>query len=271
MRSVSLGRAVFAAAMIALGIIGLIRSDYAAVWGGAPTRMPGREALAYICAFVALACGLGLIWRRTAVFAARALLVYLLLWLLVFKAHFIVRAPLQEVSYQTNGETAVIVAGAWVLYARLAGDWDRRWLAFAAGDSGVRIARVLYALGMIAFGLSHFVYLHFTAPLVPEWLGWPEGWAYFTGGAYLAAGAAMLSGVLARLAATLSAVQMGMFALLVWAPRVASGELSDFQWGEVVVTCVLTAAGWVVAESYRGARRFAVRARDSAPTPITTS
>jgi uncharacterized membrane protein len=259
MRIVSPGHAAFAVMMIALGLIGLVTGDFAGVWGGVPENLPMRQALAYGCAIVALASGLGLLWRTTAAFAARALLAYLLLWLIIFKGQFILRAPLQEVSYQTCGETATIVAGAWVLYARLAADWDKRWLSVATGDNGVRIARVLFGLALIAFGLSHFFYVQMTAPLVPAWLGWPVGWAYFTGGAYLAAGIAVLTNVLPRLAAALTTVQMGSFALLIWVPRVISGELSVFQWGEFVVTCVLTASAWVVTESYRDAPWFAMR------------
>lgn len=261
MRIVSPGHAAFAATMIALGIVGLSTGDFAGVWGGVPASLPARAGLAYVSAFVALAGGVGLLWRRTAGFAARALLIYLGLWLLVFKAPFIFRAPLQEVSYQTCGETAVIVAGAWVLYTWFAADWDKRRLAFATGDNGVRIARVLYGLGLIAFGFSHFVYVEQTAPLVPSWLLWPVGWAYFTGGAYLAAGVAMIIGLLARLAAALSALQIGLISLLVWTPIVASGHVGAFQFGEVVVTCVLTASAWVLADSYRGAPWFALLKR----------
>ena len=258
MRIASMSHAVFAATMIALGIIGLIEGGFTVIWQPVFDHVPAARALACLCAFVSLACGAGLFWRRAAAPAARVLFVYLLLWLLVFKLPVIVQSPSVEGSYQYCGELAVVVAGAWVLYARFATDWDRQRLGFVIGDKGVRMARLLYGLALIAFGLSHFAYLNLTAPLVPGWLPAHVFWAYFTGGAYLAAGVAILIGVCARLAAALSALQMGMFLLLIWVPMVAAGHISAFNWGETYATWVLTAAAWVVANSYRGMRWLAV-------------
>jgi uncharacterized membrane protein len=109
--------------------------------------------------------------------------------------------------------------------------------------------------------VGHFAYLKQTVVLVPGWLGSPVAWAYFTGAAFIAAGLAVLIGVYARLAATLSALQIGMFVLLVWLPIVSAGHISAFQWGEFVVTCAMTAGGWVVADSYRDMPLFAVNKR----------
>jgi uncharacterized membrane protein len=251
----------FAVVLIGWGILGLIKGNFAPGWDPVPESMPARQALAYLCSIICIAAGVGLFWRRTAVLAARVLFGYLLLWLLLL------RLPWMFVAFGVNtwwsaSSTAIIAGSAWVLYSSLAGTADAPRSGFVTGNRGLRIARMLFGVGLIPIGLAHFIYLEATAPVVPGWLLWPVFWSYFTGGAFIAAGLAMIFGVFARMAAALVTLQLGLLTLLVWVPRVLAGDLNAFQWGEFVVSVILTACAWVVADSYRDAPWFALGSRD---------
>ena len=252
MRTVSAGHTAFAAVMIAVGLFGLIRGDFGPVWEPVPDAVPARQFLIYLCALVSVACGAGLLSPRTAAPAAGVLLSLLLVWLLFFRVPVVVRKPAVEVSWEGCGETAVMVAGAWALYAGLATKRARARLGFATGEQGLRIARVSFGLALIPLGVAHLVYLKETAALVPAWLPWHSAWVYLTGCTYIAAGIAVLTGIRARAAAALTAVQMGLFSVLVWLPIIAAGSRIAFQWSETVLSFALTAAAWVMADSYRG-------------------
>lgn len=249
--------------MIWLGALGLSKGDFVQIWQPAPKWVPAREALAYLCALISLASGIGLLWQRTAAVAARLIFVSLTIWLLVMRLpNLFYETPLVLVAW-SFGATAVMLAAAWVLHVRLPGERDAgrptaSRVGILADTQGVRIARALFGMSLVPFGLAHFMYLDATTVLIPDWLPGHVALAYITGGAFIAAGLAVALGVFARLGAVLVTLQIGLFSVIVWMPRVWTGNLTSFQRGEVVATWVLMAGAWVVAESYRGVSWLAV-------------
>jgi uncharacterized membrane protein len=255
MRIKSVGHAAMAAMMIVLGVLCLIERDLAPAWqfpDGSPALLP------YLCAIVSLATGIGLLVPRVAALAARALLAYLVLWLLLVRGHDLVVAPGSFGAWDGCAELAVIIAAAWLVYISLATAWDRKHVRFASGEGGARVAHVLYGLAQVAFGMAHFLYMDRTIAFVPRYMPAPTFWAYFTGVAFIAAGAAIVTGVFARLAATLAAIQIGLFTILAWMPILTASPDASL-WNEFGMSAALTIAAGVVAASYRGRAWFAAR------------
>ena len=216
MRISSVGHAFFAVTLIGLAILGLIKGDLTAIWQPIPKAMPAPAVLTYLCIFISLACGIGLLWQRTAALAARVLLAFLLLWMLLWRVPAVLLSFTVDFWWSAS-KTAVMTAGAWILYIWFAADWDKRRLGFVAGDNGLRIARVLYGLALIPFGIAHFMYLKQTT--------------YWSRLAAIACVLGLLHRrrlhrgrrshghrCIAQLAATLSALETGLITLLVWVP-----------------------------------------------------
>jgi uncharacterized membrane protein len=252
-RSEQIARAGFASAMIALGAVGFVFRDFALVWGPVPRWFPSSPALALVCAAVALAAGVALLIRRTAAAASLVSFVYVGLWWWLLKVPEVIGAPRTELTWLDCGMFGILLAGAWTLFA----DLDGR--TFLGGERGMRLARVLFGISLIPTGLSHFVYLSLTAPLVPSWLPFHLAWAYFTGACHLAAGLGVLFGVLPALAAGLEAAMLGLFTILVWIPIVIAAPGTRGNWTEIWISWALTVAAAVVAVHVRPrTRRSAV-------------
>jgi uncharacterized membrane protein len=240
-------RALFAATMIALGILGLIYGDFAVQWQRIPiAQLPGRTALAYLSAAVELLGGIGLLIAGTRSIAARALAIFVLLWAALLKLPAVIVVPQMEATWLGLGEITVILAGSWVLFA----SQEARRFSGLAGPRGIRYARWLFALSLPTIGLSHFIYLPQTVELVPAWLPFPTGWAYLTGAGNIAACLGILFGVWPRLAATLEAAMLSVITLLVWGPGLFTHANDRMQWTAFVISAAIAGAAWVVAGSY---------------------
>lgn len=256
---------VFALTLIGIGFTGLIRDSFAPIWGPVPDAIPGRHALVYLCALVAIVTGAGLLLRRIQRNAAFAFLLYFSLWTIAFRFPAVIRHPLVEGPYQNLGENAVLIAAAAALWANSAQREEAR-MRLPGRDAALRSAQLIYGLALLAFGFSHFVYLNLTAPLVPQWLGWPVFWAYLTGGIYIATGLVLVTGFAASAAAALAAVQIMLITFLVWGPIVLRGNLTATNLGESIESWALTAGALVLASSFE-AFSWVPRSRSATALP----
>ena len=255
MRTVGLGQGLLVLAIAGLAILNLNFHDFAPMWGSIPAGIPWREAWVRGIALLLLTAGVGLCFSRTAIPSALTIGVYLAIWGMTGVSP-ILSKPLSIGAWYGLCEAVTSLAGTCILYAAF------RWLSRnrslpTIGENTVRAAQVIFGVTCIFYGISHFAYSEYTASMVPAWLPSRLAFAYFTGLCYIAAGIGIILRILARLAATLVAIMMSLFGLLVWVPsffahpKPAWATPPQNQWSELEVNLLLAAAAWIVADSLR--------------------
>ncbi len=238
----NLGVYVYAAGAIALGVSGLVWRDFAVNWQRVEGNFAHREVLAILTALYEIAGGVAIAWPRTRRAGAAMLTamyaIFTLLW--VMQA---VRVPRVYDGWgNVFEELSLVIAGAVVYAWASPADsmWARRrkWISRA------------YGICPVSFGIDHFVYLSAAATFVPKWI--PPGqkfWVVATAVCFLLAAAAILSGILAEVAARLLAAMILGFEILIWAPKFVEAPHMHFMWSGNSVSLALVGAAWVVADA----------------------
>jgi uncharacterized membrane protein len=234
------GIRIYGLGAIALGVVGVVWGDFALQWQPVAPWFPGRTLLAYLFAaalIVAGACVNDTRGRRETVFGATALTALYAGVVLFMHGPLLIQHPGSFASWSGAAEQATLVAGGLASYA---------WL-IRKPDLG-NAAVVLMGVCLVIFGIAHFLYLDFTASMVPAWLpGGQKFWAAATGIGHIAAGVAFLTGVRARLAAVCVTAMFGSFSILVHLPLILTDSKAHMNWVMNAINLALTGAAWAVA------------------------
>jgi uncharacterized membrane protein YphA (DoxX/SURF4 family) len=219
----NLGLYVYGGAAMLLGILGLVSGDFATSWQNIGPNIPLRAPLAYLTAAIELAGGIVLLLPRTARIGALALTI-------VYSAFTLIWVPKAFVNlgnYDPIGnvfEEFSLVAAGLVLCA-----------IFSSADSTIARRRHVYVLlfGIcpISFGIAHIIDMPGLLNWIPDWLPPTRMfWAYATTIGFFGAAVAILTGIMAPLAARLLTAEILIFELLVWIPNLYAGPNNHFNW-----------------------------------------
>jgi uncharacterized membrane protein YphA (DoxX/SURF4 family) len=104
------------------------------------------------------------------------------------------------------------------------GDWQK-----ARGfDRLILLGPLFYAAPIAAFGTEHFTVTEGIASIIPAWIPWHQFWVYFVGACFIAAALSLVTGIEARLAASLLALTFFLFVVLMHAPAWAHDPRNRF-------------------------------------------
>lgn len=244
-QSIEPSRLLWAVALIALGLTGLLNGEFALVWQNVPAHLPGRTALAYLSALAEVLAGLGLLWRASVRVTCRLLLPYLLIWLVCLEVPPILRSPLDSGTWGSLGEIGIITAGTWCLFAHHGAPGGRGLLS----ARGARLAGrwfLAFALPMIGIEV-----LRPAGPIqLPPWIGWlPHSaeWVELSGAGSLAAALGIAFGIWPRLATHLEAAMLGVITVWFWGPWLHTGHTACTAF---IISALIAASVWLVGDTY---------------------
>jgi len=238
----NLGLYIYGGAAIFLGLVGLVSGDFATTWQNVGPNVPLRVPLAYLTAVIELAGGIALLLPRTARAGALTLTI-------VYSVFTLIWVPKAFVNLGNVFEEFSLVAAGLVLYAILS-------------PAGSSIARrrpffvLLFGICPISFGIVHIVDMPGLLGWIPGWL--PPNkmfWAYATTIGFFGAAVAILTGVMAPLAARLLTAEIVIFELLVWIPNLFGRPDNHFNWAGNAICTALAGAAWVVSDSISAAAK----------------
>ena len=248
-RLVLIGRIFFAVAMLAFGI------QYA-LNGGLADGLPpvpfwivkgsvANHVAAYITAVILIFTSLAILVGKMVRAASFELSVFTILISLFHLTH------LHNVLHDAGARTGLLEplalgAGALMLHALT------HQLTIPPSAS---IARILYGVSMIIFGIQHFEVFKFIVSLIPNWIPLHNFWAVFTGIVFIVAGLAILVRRFDYIASlTLAAMFFGWMVTLHIPLCVAAPHDVDLR-ASLFVVVGLTGASLFFAAAARHTRR----------------
>jgi uncharacterized membrane protein len=248
---------------IALGAVGMVWGDFALQWQPVAAWFPGRTVLAYLfgaALLIAGACVNDLNPprdRRGVALLGAAALAGLYSAVVVFMhGPLIFQHPGSFATWSGAAEQVTLVAGGLAACTCLT---QRTQVGGTLAPSALSLGKaVITMMGicLVIFGVAHFLYLDFTASMVPAWLpGSQKFWAAATGAGHIAAGIAFLTGIQRKPAAFAITAMFGSFSILVHLPLLLADPKAHMSWVMNAINLALTGAAWAVATYISSAQK----------------
>jgi uncharacterized membrane protein len=259
---VKLGRCIYAAGIIALGVENIVCARNVTHSLGPQYNvipilpwLPSVSWLAYVFGVVLVFCAAGLLApasQRTAAMTLGTILFVCTIILDVPKyAVAIGSIPLRTIVF----EPLSLACLAFLLPDPSA---TPAWLT--------RATRLLLGISMIIFGIDHFLALIFIANLIPAWIPLHVFWVAFFGVAFIAAGVSIALNIFLRWGAFGLGLMFGIWVVTLHLPRVLglygipNAPHNPNEWSSLFIAVALWGGLWAIAREIPASRHDFSRA-----------
>jgi uncharacterized membrane protein len=246
----TIGRALYGTGLVAVGIHQLLLKDFREdilapfpAWPHHYIIFPVLAGIALLCAGIMIT---GLFKTRLAIkkntclytgFCFLALIIISQLpYILIFSPDKMSRLDV----WFSAGEELAYCGGAFVMAGSFATnnvrEGKKNFFQISL-EKLVPLGRIFFAMLILLFGCSHFVFTDFVSTMVPKWAGPPLFWTYFAGAALIGSAIAIIFKIWIKVAALLLAIMLFFFFIFFHVPdAIANPYLSS---GNEIVRAII--------------------------------
>jgi uncharacterized membrane protein YphA (DoxX/SURF4 family) len=240
------GALIFGVALAEFGLQYCFSATSLTVPVTGPPWPPVVQLWAVVVGMMLLVCGVSIVPRKTSAAAAAVLAMLLMLYVNIYFIPKMIAHPRNPGPWTSSGEIVAICSAALVVAASIGLESAREAMwrrLLVVRNTGY----ILFGVSLVIFGIQHLMYGPFVATLIPAWIPARLFWAYFVGGAFVAAALAISTHIQARLAAILLGVMFLTWFLILHLPRVFAAPHNGNEWTSAFVALAMSGAAFLLA------------------------
>ncbi|MDB4924654.1 hypothetical protein [Mucilaginibacter sp.] len=213
-------RSFFAICLIAIGIQQLIVGGFMPVIiPPSPIWLSGCIACVWVVSILLIVSSAAILFNINARTIAVYLGAALLLLLLIFHIPYQLQTNLHFLGGWGNAFKILVLTGGAFVAALSLPKTEGAGRITNLLEKLLPAGRFFFAITMVVFGITHFVYIQFVAMLVPAWTPWHIFWGYLAGVALIAGGLGIILNIQLRLAANVLGVIIFIWLITLHIPR----------------------------------------------------
>ena len=235
-----LGKVFFAFSILAIGIIHIVTASFSAVLFPLPPSSSLTTVLSFTSGAVMAIAGALMLTKKYAYSGAVLAGIILLLFLLALHLPILLHDLHNSGQWTASCEVFELFSGALILAGGALTAYSSENGKIKNGATLITTGRVLFATGLIAFGILDYLYGRFIRMLVPAWMAWRLFWSYFILIAFVGIAISFLIQKQVRLAALLLGLMFFIWMCLLHLPGVISNPGKEAGWTSLFIALAMS-------------------------------
>ena len=218
------GRVAYSVGLLVMGVHQIYYGDFRPVllppW---PSWRMNPQHLAYIVGIALVGAAFAIIFsekgKRVSLALGTVFLALVIFWHLPY-LFFIQPHEVKNLGLWTDALKALAWSGgAFTVAGSFDDDMAYRLKLMVLVEKVIPVGPIFFSVTMIAFGIDHFLYVDFVAPLVPAWIPGQIFWTYFAGVILIGSGVLIIFKIKVKLIATLLSMAIFLWFIILHIPR----------------------------------------------------